>query len=69
MTVEFGQCLNRLVDLLLEDVHNRIYRKAKILLEPGSMFDPDKGAGFECICLPSPRSVIREVFERIAVQF
>ncbi len=55
--------------LSAEEVHDRIYKKAKVLLEGGSMFDPERGAGFERICVPSPRSVLREALERIAAQF
>jgi cystathionine beta-lyase len=59
----------RAYDLTPEDIHDRIYNKANVLLEGGLMFDPDHGGGFERICLPSPRSVIQEAFERIASQF
>lgn len=52
-----------------QEVHDRIYNKANVCLEPGVMFDPDKGTGFERICLPSPRPVIQEAFRRIAEQF
>jgi len=52
-----------------EEIHERIYNKANVCLEGGSFFDPDNGAGFERACLPSPRSVIREAFERIANEF
>ncbi|MFV0414396.1 MAG: MalY/PatB family protein [Oscillospiraceae bacterium] len=52
-----------------EEVHDKIYNKAKVLLEGGPMFDPDRGGGFERICVPSPRSVIQDAFERIAAQF
>ncbi len=52
-----------------DEIHDRIYRKANVLLEWGAMFDPDNGDGFERICLPSPRSIIKEAFERIAKAF
>lgn len=52
-----------------EEVHERIYDKANVGLEPGAMFDPEKGTGFERVCLPSPRPVIEEAFRRIAAQF
>ncbi len=55
--------------LSVEEIHNRIYRRANVLLEGGKVFDPDHGGGFERICLPSPRAVVREAFERIATQF
>ena len=55
--------------LSAEKIHDRIYNKANVLLEGGTMFDPVEGAGFERVCVPSPRSVIQEAFERIAREF
>ena len=55
--------------LSAEEIHDRIYNKANVLLEGGTMFDPVEGAGFERVCVPSPRSVIQEAFERIAREF
>ena len=55
--------------LSAEEIHDRIYRKANVLLEGGLLFDPDLGGGFERVCVPSPRSVLREALERIADQF
>ena len=55
--------------LSAEEVHDRIYNRANVILEPGIMFDPDNGAGFERICLPSSRQIIEEAFRRIAVEF
>lgn len=52
-----------------EEIRRRIYVEANVLLEGGLMYDPDLGAGFERICLASPRAIIKEAFERIAVQF
>jgi cystathionine beta-lyase len=52
-----------------EEIHKKIYVDANVLLEGGLIFDPDKGAGFERICLSSPRALIQEAFERIAEQF
>jgi len=52
-----------------EEIHDKIYNKARVLLEGGSMFDPEGGRGFERICVPSPRAVIMEALERIAAQF
>ncbi|TQR16411.1 MalY/PatB family protein [Psychrobacillus soli] len=51
-----------------EEVHDRIYNKANVLLEDGSMFG-EEGLQYQRICLPSPRSVIKEAFERIAREF
>ena len=55
--------------LSAEEIHDKIYNKAGVLLEGGLMFDPDQGAGFERVCVPSPRSIIKDAFERIAAQF
>jgi cystathionine beta-lyase len=52
-----------------EEVHDRIYNQANVLLEGGRMFDPDQGGGFERICVASPRSILQEALERIAAQF
>jgi cystathionine beta-lyase len=49
-----------------EELHERIYAKAKVFLEDGTEFDPEHGQGFQRICLPSPRSRILEALERIA---
>ncbi|WP_462411528.1 MalY/PatB family protein [Neobacillus sp. Marseille-QA0830] len=51
-----------------EEVHNRIYNKANVLLEDGKMFG-EEGLYFQRICLPSPRPMIEEAFERIAREF
>ncbi len=51
------------------EIRKRIYSDANVILEGGSKFDPDRGAGFERICLSSPRPMIREAFERIAKAF
>ncbi len=59
----------RAYGLTPEEIRDRIYNKANVLLEGGRMFDPDRGAGFERVCVPSPRSLLREAFERIAAQF
>ncbi|MFD0826343.1 MalY/PatB family protein [Neobacillus sp. M.A.Huq-85] len=51
-----------------EEVHDRIYNKANVLLEDGSLFG-EEGLRYQRICLPSPRPVIKEAFERIAREF
>lgn len=55
--------------LSAEEIHKKIYIDANVVLEGGLVFDPDHGAGFERICVPTRRAVIQEVFERIAKQF
>jgi cysteine-S-conjugate beta-lyase len=51
-----------------EEVHDRIYNKANVLLEDGKMFG-EEGLHFQRICIPSPRPIIQEAFERIAREF
>ncbi|MDR6123157.1 cystathionine beta-lyase [Bacillus sp. SLBN-46] len=51
-----------------EEVHDRIYNKANVLLEDGKMFG-EEGLHFQRICIPSPRPIIKEAFERIAREF
>lgn len=52
-----------------EEIRKRIYKDANVILEGGLMYDPDQGAGFERICLSSPRPMIQEAFRRIAGAF
>ncbi|MDQ1000053.1 cystathionine beta-lyase [Neobacillus niacini] len=54
--------------LTSKEVHNRIYNKANVLLEDGEMFGVE-GEGFQRICIPTPRPIIIEALERIALQF
>lgn len=51
-----------------EEVHDRIYNKANVLLEDGSIFG-EEGMDFQRICIPSPRPIIQEAFERIEKAF
>jgi cysteine-S-conjugate beta-lyase len=51
-----------------KEVHDRIYNRANVLLEDGSMFG-EEGLPFQRICIPSPRPMIKEAFERIAKEF
>jgi len=51
-----------------DEVHDRIYHKANVLLEDGKMFG-EEGLPFQRICIPSPRPMIKEAFERIAREF
>ncbi|EKN71642.1 aminotransferase [Neobacillus bataviensis LMG 21833] len=51
-----------------KEVHDRIYNKANVLLEDGSMFG-EEGLQYQRICIPSPRPIIKEAFERIAREF
>ena len=55
--------------LSAQEIHHKIYIDANVVLEGGAMFDPDHGDGFERICVSTRRSLLQEVFERIALQF
>lgn len=54
--------------LTSEEVHDRIYNRANVVLEDGSMFGSE-GTQFQRMCVPSPRPVIEEALERIAKEF
>ncbi|HRJ41076.1 MAG: pyridoxal phosphate-dependent aminotransferase [Caldilineaceae bacterium] len=51
-----------------EEVHERIYCRANVVLEDGKLFG-DEGLAFQRICTPSPRPLLRQALERIADQF
>lgn len=51
-----------------KEVHDRIYNKANVVLEDGELFG-EEGEGFQRICIPSPRPIIKEALERISLQF
>jgi len=59
----------RAYGLSSEEIHDKIYKRANVILERGYFFDPDLGVGFERMCIPSPRSVLKEAFERMAKEF
>ena len=52
-----------------EELHERIYHRANVVWEPGTVFDPEEGEGFERVCIPARRALIREMFERVAREF
>lgn len=52
-----------------EEIHRLIYQYAGVLLEWGSVSDPDKGQLFERVCLAAPRPRIETAFERLAIEF
>lgn len=58
----------RAYDLSDEEIHDRIYNKANVLLQMGNNFG-EEGVNFQRICIPSPRSLIKEALERIAKEF
>lgn len=51
-----------------EEVHDRIYIKANVVLEDGKMFG-EGSPHFQRICLPTRRSLLAKAMERIALQF
>ncbi|WP_394235128.1 MalY/PatB family protein [Niallia oryzisoli] len=51
-----------------KEVHERIYDRANVLLEDGVMFG-EEGLEYQRICIPSPRPMIKEAFERMAKEF
>ena len=52
-----------------EEVVNRIYGKAGVILNSGLFFDDWRGKQVHRACLSSPRSLCLEAFERIAKEF
>jgi len=64
MWLDFSAC-----GLSDAEIHRRIYRGAKVILQDGTVHDPDQGSGFQRICVPCPRAVLRQSMERIAAQF
>lgn len=59
----------RAYGLTAAEVRKKIYIDANVVLESGTLFDPDLGEGFERICLSSPRPIIKEALNRIAAEF
>lgn len=59
----------RAYGLTAKEIHQKIYIDANVILEGGATFDPDNGDGFERICIPTRRALLKEAFERIAKQF
>ena len=52
-----------------EEVVDRIYRKAGVVLNSGLFFDDKRGKQVHRACLSSPRSMCLEAFARIAKEF
>lgn len=52
-----------------EEIHKRIYLDANVFLQDGLVHDPEHGHCFQRICVPCPRSVLKEAYQRIANQF
>lgn len=52
-----------------EEIHRRIYREAKVILQDGIVHDPQNGQGFQRMCVPCPRSLLRTACHRIVDVF
>lgn len=52
-----------------EQIHDRIYNKAHVMLQDGIVHDPEFGQYCHRICVPTARCVLKEALERIAKQF
>lgn len=64
MWFDFGPFCRR-YGISPEDLHQRIYEEAKVLLQDGTHFDPDQGSYFQRMCVPSARSLVLEACMRI----
>jgi cystathionine beta-lyase len=51
-----------------EEIHDRIYMKANVVLEDGKMFGQGSEQ-FQRICLPTPRAFLETAMQRISMQF
>lgn len=51
------------------EIHERIYDKARVALQDGTVHDPEGGEFFQRICVPCARSVLEEALNRIYKQF
>ena len=52
-----------------DEIHDRIYNKAKVLLQDGLVHDPDLGGCFQRMCMPAARCVVEEAMKRICKAF
>ena len=52
-----------------EEIHQRIYVDANVVLQDGTVHDPEQGQGFQRMCLPCARSVLQTACERIVAAF
>lgn len=51
------------------EIHQRIYEKANVILQDGIIHDPDEGEGFQRMCVPCPRPLLKKACRRIADAF
>ena len=52
-----------------EEIKDRVFNKAHLILQGGSNFDSGTGQQWQRACLPSPKSVIVEAFDRLYKAF
>ena len=52
-----------------EEINHKVFDQAHLILQSGGNFDSEFGAQFQRICLPSPKSVIVEAFDRLYKAF
>lgn len=52
-----------------EEIHHRIYDVANVILQDGTVHDPELGQYHQRMCLPCARSVLQEACTRIAKAF
>ena len=51
------------------DLRQRIYINANVILKSGSVFGEETGFGFERVCVPTRRALIKEALMRISHEF
>ena len=52
-----------------DQIKHKIINEAHLVLQGGTNFDSPYGQQFQRICIPSPRSMIKEAFERLYTVF
>lgn len=52
-----------------EEVHRRIYIEANVMLQDGTVHDPEQGHCFQRMCVPCPRSLLVTACQRIRDAF
>lgn len=52
-----------------EEIHHRIYVDANVMLQDGTVHDPDHGQCFQRMCVPCPRSLLMTACQRIRDAF
>lgn len=52
-----------------KEIHTRIYDSAKVILQDGTIHDPEHGDQFQRMCVPCPRPILEEALKRMAKAF